>query len=88
VRTEPSRAGSPLVASEAKQLLEGRVILSLAEGQDVTLALLGPGDFFGELSLLDGVPRSAGTIAVNVTETLVVKRDQFVQWLQPQPCWP
>lgn len=64
---------------------EVRVVLSSPEGEDVTLALLGPGDFFGELSLLDGGPRSATTIAAEATETLVVQRDRFLRWIQSRP---
>ncbi len=64
---------------------EVRVILPSPQGEEVTLALLGPGDFFGELCLLDGVPRSATTIAAKTTETLVIERDRFVQWLQSRP---
>src|SRR5688572_21316939 len=39
----------------------GKVRLSLPdeEGHDVTVAVIGPGTFFGELSLLDGGPRTA-----------------------------
>jgi len=64
---------------------EVRVVLSSLEGEDMTLALLGPGDFFGELSLLDGGPRSATTIAAKATETLVIQRDRFLEWLQSRP---
>jgi CRP/FNR family cyclic AMP-dependent transcriptional regulator len=64
---------------------EVRVILPSPQGEEVTLALLGSGDFFGELCLLDGVPRSATTIAAKTTETLVIERDRFVQWLQSRP---
>jgi CRP/FNR family cyclic AMP-dependent transcriptional regulator len=64
---------------------EVRVILPSPEGEEMTLALLGPGDFFGELCLLDGGLRSATTVAVNATETLMVERQRFVQWLQLRP---
>jgi CRP/FNR family cyclic AMP-dependent transcriptional regulator len=64
---------------------EVRVILLSPQGEEMILALLGPGDFFGELSLLDGIPRSATTIAAKATETLTVERDRFVQWLQSRP---
>ena len=68
-------------------IVEGEVRVSLPspEGEDVTLALLDPGDFLGELCLLDGGPRSATTIAVKTTQTLVIQRDRFVQWLQSRP---
>ena len=41
------------------------------------LATLGPGDFFGELALLDGDPHSASVIALEPTETLVLGRADF-----------
>jgi CRP-like cAMP-binding protein len=40
-----------------------RVVLTSPDGREVVLALLGPGEFFGELSLLDGLPGSAEVIA-------------------------
>ena len=64
---------------------EVRVMLPSPEGEEVTLALLGPGDFFGDLCLLDGGPRSATTVAIKATETLVVERSRFLQWLQSRP---
>ena len=47
----------------------GRVKLVLAsvDGREVILDLLGPGDVFGELALLDGEPRSADAVAVEPT---------------------
>ncbi len=64
---------------------EVRVVLPSPEGEEVTLALLSPGDFFGELCLFDGGPRSATTVAATGAETLVVEREQFMQWLQSHP---
>src|SRR5688572_5746951 len=42
-------------------IAHGKVRLSLPDeqGHDVTIAVIGPGTFFGELSLLDGGPRTA-----------------------------
>jgi CRP-like cAMP-binding protein len=60
-------------------------MLPSPEGEEVTLALLGPGDFFGDLCLLDGGPRSATTVAIKTTETLVVERNRFMQWLESRP---
>lgn len=64
---------------------EVRVVLPSPEGEEVTLTVLSPGDFFGEVCLLDGGPRSATVIAATATETVVVERDRFVQWLQSRP---
>ena len=50
--------GSSLYLIEAGQV---KISLASPEGREMTLALRGPGDFFGELSLLDGEPRSADT---------------------------
>lgn len=49
------------------------------------VATLGPGEFFGDLSLLDGAPRSATAVAAEATWTLVVQRDHFVSWLDSRP---
>jgi len=62
-----------------------RIMLPSPEGEEMTLARLGPGDFFGDLCLFDGGPRSATAIAVEATETTVVERHRFVQWLQSHP---
>ena len=43
------------------------------------LTLLGPSEAFGELALLDGAPRSATVEAVEPTESIVLRRDDFLQ---------
>ena len=65
----------------------GSVKLSIPseEGEDVFLAYLGPGDFFGELALLDENPRSATATAVEPTETLALERGDFLDFLRWQP---
>ena len=42
---------------------QAKVFISGVDGAEVTLAILNPGEFFGEMSLLDGEPRSASVIA-------------------------
>src|SRR5439155_23902223 len=42
------------------------------------VAILGPGEFFGELAILDGAPHSATIVAVATTETFVLHRDAFL----------
>lgn len=44
------------------------------QGREVTLSLMGPGDFFGELAVLDQEPRSASVMAVERSEVLQVPR--------------
>ena len=55
------------------------------EGEDVILAYLGPGDFFGELALLDENPRSATATAVENTETMALERGDFLDFLKWNP---
>jgi len=65
----------------------GRVEILLPSdgGEELILAILGPGDFFGDLSLLDGAPRSATAMAREPTTTVVVHREDFLGWLQSRP---
>lgn len=62
-----------------------RIVLFSPEGEEVTLAILGPGELFGELTLLDGGPRSATAVASEECHTLVIERDGFVSWLSTRP---
>jgi CRP-like cAMP-binding protein/KaiC/GvpD/RAD55 family RecA-like ATPase len=65
----------------------GGVKLSIPseEGGDVFLAHLGPGDFFGELALLDERPRSATATAKDSTETLALERKDFLDFVKLYP---
>jgi len=65
----------------------GGVKLSIPseKGGDVFLAHLGPGDFFGELALLDERPRSATATAKDSTETLALEREDFLDFVKLYP---
>lgn len=65
----------------------GRVTICYpdADGREVTLAVLGAGDFFGEISLLDGGPRTATARADNDVELLVLGREAFHGFLRQNP---
>ena len=56
-----------------------KIVLSSDEGDEAIIATLHPGDFFGELSLLDGSPRSATATAVEATETVSLPRETFLE---------
>jgi CRP/FNR family cyclic AMP-dependent transcriptional regulator len=60
----------------------GLIKISLSrQGREVVLAELGPGDYFGELSLIDGRPRSADAVAAVRTEVLELPQDAFFRVL-------
>jgi len=48
-----------------------------AEGKEVILSLIGPGEFFGEMGLIDDSPRSASVIAIEPCELLSLSRRDF-----------
>lgn len=58
---------------------EGSVKIALPspEGEEAIIATLRRGDFFGELALLDGAPRSATAVALETTSTLTLPREAF-----------
>jgi CRP-like cAMP-binding protein len=60
-------------------ILEGRIKVTILgdDGREVILSILGPGDFFGEMALLDNEPRSATAIAVEDSELLSLHRHDF-----------
>ena len=62
-----------------------RVVVLSPAGDEATIALLGPGEFVGDLALLDGRVRSASAIASQPTRTLVVTRANFRRWLTQRP---
>src|SRR5262249_303471 len=55
------------------------VLPSAEDGEPAIMATLRPGDFFGALALLDGAPRSATAVALGKTETLVLRREAFLE---------
>jgi CRP/FNR family transcriptional regulator, cyclic AMP receptor protein len=54
-------------------------------GTETVLAVLGPGECFGELALIDGGPRSARVEALEPVETLSVARSAFFEFLRENP---
>jgi CRP/FNR family transcriptional regulator/CRP/FNR family cyclic AMP-dependent transcriptional regulator len=62
-----------------------RIFLLSETGQEISLNIYGPGDSFGEMALLDGLPRSAGAITMEKTVVLTLHRDQFLRHIEAQP---
>ncbi len=58
-----------------------KIVLPSSEGDEAIIATLQPGDFFGELALLDGAPHSATATAVEAVETLSLARAPFHELL-------
>ena len=61
------------------------VITGAGTKKSVLVATMGHGEFFGEMSLLDGVPRNATVKASTDTECLVLSRWDFVAELRTNP---
>ncbi|HEY3312189.1 MAG TPA: DUF1003 domain-containing protein [Anaerolineales bacterium] len=68
-------------------ITEGEVQVTIrdADGNDIVLNDLGPGGFFGELSMLTSEPRSVRVHAVTNVTTLALERDEFFAFLQKRP---
>jgi len=59
-----------------------KVTMISPEGKEIILSMIGPGEFFGEMSLLDDAPRSATVIATEALELVTIWRNDFLQILQ------
>ncbi len=62
-----------------------KVVLYGRSGREVILSIFGPGEFFGEMSLLDNQPRSANVLALEDSTLLVLERRAFAEHLQQYP---
>ena len=58
-----------------------RVSAVSADGREVTLNVIGPGEIFGEIALLDGKPRSADCTTLEDSVLMVVERRHFLPFL-------
>ena len=62
-----------------------RIFILSVGGNEITVNIFGTGDSFGELSMLDGLPRSAGAIAMDATVTYTLHRDDFLRHMDSNP---
>ena len=62
-----------------------KVVLVAEDGREVILGVLGVGEYFGELSLIDDQPRSAHVIAMEDASLLVLRREDFRKRVESNP---
>jgi len=54
-----------------------KVMMGDEQGREVILSILGPGEFFGEMGLLDDLPRSASVVTLEPCELLKISKADF-----------
>lgn len=65
---------------------EGKIKITKGKGEDEkVLAILKEGDFFGEMAIIDGSPRSAGAIAASTVSLLVIDKETFKSKIKENP---
>jgi CRP/FNR family transcriptional regulator, cyclic AMP receptor protein len=91
-RTQRSRRGSFVfhMGDEGNALygiVNGliRIWIPGTDGRELTVALMEPGDIFGEIALLDGLSRTANATAIEDTLLLVIDRSHFLDLLEREP---
>jgi CRP-like cAMP-binding protein len=58
-----------------------KILVTTPVGDKITVAILNDGDFFGEMALLDGMPRSADAVALEESQLAVLDRKDFLSFL-------
>ncbi|GAC1330118.1 MAG: Crp/Fnr family transcriptional regulator [Candidatus Dormibacteria bacterium] len=91
-RQRTYRKGAPLLvegesSDRVAVIVSGRVkvFISTDDGREVVLSMRGPGDLIGELSFLDGGPRSATAAAVEEVRAVVLSSLDFRAYLSERP---
>ena len=62
-----------------------RISAGTADGREMSLNIMEPGDTFGEIALLDGGTRTATATATESSELVSIRRDHFVALLEREP---
>jgi CRP/FNR family transcriptional regulator, cyclic AMP receptor protein len=87
VRKSVTRSTTVMAAGDATDslyiVLSGRlkVLMSDVDGKEVILSILAPGEFFGEMGLIDDSPRSASVVAIEPCELLSIAKRDFKKCL-------
>jgi CRP/FNR family cyclic AMP-dependent transcriptional regulator len=74
-------------ASALFAILVGQVqiVIGSTDGREHVLRILGPGEMFGEIGVLDGRPRSADAIAITRCRLLLLERRNLLELVMSQP---
>src|SRR5437879_8498116 len=86
-RRSASRSTTIMAGGDATDslyiVLSGRlkVMMSDSDGKAVILSILGPGEFFGEMGLIDDEPRSASVVTIEPCELLSISKRDFKKCL-------
>lgn len=59
-----------------------KIVLSDEEGKEIIISILEPGDYFGELSLIDSEPRSARVITMTPCQFSIISKPEFTNLLE------
>ena len=62
-----------------------RICVQATDGREMTLTEFGRGDFFGEMALLEGQPRSADAIVAEDARLAVLSREHFLSFMRSNP---
>ena len=62
-----------------------KIVRSDRDGREAILSILGPRSLFGEMSILDGLSRSATAVATSPTKLLMIERRDFLKMLHDYP---
>jgi len=62
-----------------------KVFISDEKGKEVLLSILGPGEYFGEIAIIDNAPRSASVMTTEACQIAVVAKQGFERCLAEHP---
>ena len=82
----PCKALGPTIDELASEFSgKVKIVRTDDDGREVILSILGESDFFGEMSMLDGLARSASAVATSKAELFMIHRQDFLKLLHDYP---
>jgi CRP-like cAMP-binding protein len=78
-------AGDPVDAVFVVASGRVKVVVTSSDGKEFILTVLGAGQVFGEMALLESAPRSASVVTLSAVEVLVINRNDFQRLLDSHP---